>query len=171
LNNHFWMYRNTFKGLYRQDYLKKVEGLNVLLISYFIIQRILVEVKLYIHVWSITIKSFTIKMLWRCFYLKKSFLINTCVDLHTEKPYVPYQTMLEMMVNSNSSSSNIYEFVDDNSNPYRSVVMDAMRMNKNYSGESSLNILLYKEPNLYATRFFKTFKRSWWTIVGWVYNS
>jgi hypothetical protein len=62
--------------------------------------------------------------------------------------------MLEMMVNSNSSSSNIHEFVDDNSNPYRSVVMDAMRMNKDYSGEGSLNILLYKEPNLYTTRFF-----------------
>jgi len=148
MNKHFWIYRNTFKELYRQYYLKKVEGLNVLLISYFIIQRILVKVKLYIHVWSITIKSFTIKMLWWCFYLKKSFSINTCVDLHTEEPYVPYQTMLEMMVNSNSSSRNIHEFVNDNSNPYRSIVMDAMKMNQDYSGEDSFNILLYKEPNV-----------------------
>jgi hypothetical protein len=56
--------------------------------------------------------------------------------------------MLEMMVNSNSSSSKIHEFVDDNNNPYRSVMMDAMRMNQDYSGEDSFNILLYKEPNV-----------------------
>jgi hypothetical protein len=56
--------------------------------------------------------------------------------------------MLEMMVNSNSSSSKIHEFVDDNNNPYRSVVIDAMRMNQDYSGEDSFNILLYKEPNV-----------------------
>lgn len=56
--------------------------------------------------------------------------------------------MLEMMVNSNSSSSNIHKFVDNNSNPYRSMVMDVMRMNQDYLGEGSLNNLLYKEPNV-----------------------
>lgn len=81
--------------------------------------------------------------------------------MHTKKPYVPYQTMLEMMINSNSSFSNIHEFVDNNNNPYRSVVMNAMRMNYDYSGDGSLDILLYKEPNLDTTRFFKTFKRLW----------
>jgi hypothetical protein len=78
-----------------------------------------------------------------------------------KKPYVSYQTMLEMMVNSNSSFSKIHEFVDENNNPYRSVIMNAMRMNYDYSGEGSLDILLYKEPNLDTIRFFKIFKRLW----------
>ena len=33
------------------------------------------------------------------------------------------------MVESTSSSRNIHEVVDDNSNPYKNMVIDAMRMN------------------------------------------
>jgi hypothetical protein len=33
------------------------------------------------------------------------------------------------MVGSTSSSSNVHEVIDDNSNPYRNMVMDVMRMN------------------------------------------
>jgi hypothetical protein len=47
-----------------------------------------------------------------------------------EKPYVPHETMVEKMVGSTSSSSNVHEVVDDNSNPYRNMVIDAMRMNQ-----------------------------------------
>jgi len=46
-------------------------------------------------------------------------------------------TMLDMIVSSTSSSSNIHEIVDDNSNYYRSMVMDAMRMNHDYLCEGS----------------------------------
>jgi hypothetical protein len=37
--------------------------------------------------------------------------------------------MIEMMIGSTSSASNVYGVVDDNSNPYKNMVMDAMRMN------------------------------------------
>jgi hypothetical protein len=37
------------------------------------------------------------------------------------------------MVGSTSSASNVHGVVDDNSNPYRTMVMDAMRMNKCHS--------------------------------------
>jgi len=37
--------------------------------------------------------------------------------------------MVERMVGSTFSASNVHEVVDDNSNPYRNMVMDAMRMN------------------------------------------
>ena len=58
--------------------------------------------------------------------------------------------MLERMVDLTSSSSNIHEFVDDNNNPYRSMVTNAMRMNQNYSSECSYNIPLDEEPNANA---------------------
>ena len=41
--------------------------------------------------------------------------------------------MVEMMVGSTSSSSNMHEVVDDNINPYRNMVMDAMRINQGYA--------------------------------------
>ena len=38
--------------------------------------------------------------------------------------------MVERMVGSTSSASNVHGVVNDNSNPYRNMVMDAMRMNQ-----------------------------------------
>jgi hypothetical protein len=43
--------------------------------------------------------------------------------------------MIERMVVSTSSSSNMHGVVDDNSNPYKNMIMDAMRMNQGYAGE------------------------------------
>jgi hypothetical protein len=37
--------------------------------------------------------------------------------------------MIEMMVESTSSSSSMHEVVDDNSNPYKNIVMGVMWMN------------------------------------------
>jgi hypothetical protein len=38
--------------------------------------------------------------------------------------------MVDRMVGSTSSATNMHGVVDDNSNPYRTMVMDAMRMNQ-----------------------------------------
>jgi len=51
-----------------------------------------------------------------------------CWYAHGE-PYIPHDTMIERMVGLTSSTSNVYGVVDDNSNPYRNMFMDAMRMN------------------------------------------
>jgi hypothetical protein len=40
------------------------------------------------------------------------------------EPHVPHEIIVEMMIESTSSSSNIHEVVDDNMN----MIMDAMRM-------------------------------------------
>jgi hypothetical protein len=45
------------------------------------------------------------------------------------EPYVPYDTIVERMIRSTFSSSNVHEVVDDNSNPYRNIVMKMMRIN------------------------------------------
>ena len=50
-----------------------------------------------------------------------------------------------------SSASNVYEVVNDNSNPYRNMVIDAMRMNQ---GNVSQCPIIEEEPNADATKFF-----------------
>jgi hypothetical protein len=50
--------------------------------------------------------------------------------------------MLEKIIYSTFSSSNIHEFVDDYSNPYRTIVMDVIKIKHGYSSKNSRNILL-----------------------------
>jgi len=61
------------------------------------------------------------------------------------------------MIDLTSSSSNMLEVVDDNSNYYRSMVIDALRMNQGYVGEC---LIVDEEPNAEATRFFELLKDS-----------
>ena len=51
-----------------------------------------------------------------------------CWFIHGE-PYIPYEIMVERMVGSTSNFSNMHEVVDDNNNPYKNMIMDAMIMN------------------------------------------
>jgi hypothetical protein len=73
------------------------------------------------------------------------------------EPYVPYETIVERIVRSTSNSSNVYEVVDDNSNPYRNMIIDAMRMNQGYVDQCPV---IDEEPNVDATRFFDILKDS-----------
>jgi len=54
-----------------------------------------------------------------------------------------------------TSSSNIRGVVDDNSNPYRNMIMDAMRMNQGYTSQCSI---VDEESNADAIRFFYILK-------------
>jgi hypothetical protein len=47
-----------------------------------------------------------------------------CWYAHGE-PFGPHETMVERMVRSTSSASNVHGLVNDNSNSYRTMVMDA----------------------------------------------
>jgi hypothetical protein len=51
----------------------------------------------------------------------------------------------------------MHEVVDDNTNPYRNMVMDAMRINQGYVGQCSI---IDEEPNVDTTRFFDLSKNS-----------
>jgi hypothetical protein len=52
--------------------------------------------------------------------------------------------MVKRMVGSTSSSSKVHGVVDNNNNnPYRNMVMDAMRMNQCHTGQCQLNILKF----------------------------
>jgi hypothetical protein len=50
---------------------------------------------------------------------------------------------------------NVHGVVDDNSNPYRNMIMNAIRMNQGYGGEY---LIIDEEPNINATKFFDLLK-------------
>jgi hypothetical protein len=55
-----------------------------------------------------------------------------CWYAHGE-PFVPHETMVERMIETTYSASNMHGVVDDNSNPYRTMVIDAIRMNQGHT--------------------------------------
>jgi len=59
------------------------------------------------------------------------------------------------VVGSTSSASNVHEAANDNNNPYRNMVMDAMRMNQ---GNVSQCPIVEEEPIADAARFFDLLK-------------
>jgi hypothetical protein len=63
--------------------------------------------------------------------------------------------MVEKMVESTFSSSNMCRVVDDNNNLYRNIVMDATKMNQAYTRECSI---IDEESNEDAARFFNLLK-------------
>jgi hypothetical protein len=65
--------------------------------------------------------------------------------------------MEERVVRSTSSASNVHEAANDNTNPYKNMVMDAMRMNQ---GNVSQCPIVEEEHNVDATRFFDLLKDS-----------
>jgi len=69
--------------------------------------------------------------------------------------FLPNKSMVEKVVGSTSSASNVHEVVNDNSNPYRNMVMDAIIMNQ---GNVSQCPIIKEEPNADATRFFDLLK-------------
>jgi hypothetical protein len=59
--------------------------------------------------------------------------------------------MIEKVVRSTFSSNNVHGGVDGNNNPYRNMIIDAMRMNRYYADQC---LIVDEEPNVNATSFF-----------------
>jgi hypothetical protein len=59
------------------------------------------------------------------------------------------------MVGSTCSFSNGHVVIDDNSNPYRNMVINAIRMNQGHVGQYPI---IDEELNVDATRFFDLLK-------------
>jgi hypothetical protein len=74
-----------------------------------------------------------------------------------EEVFVSKRRMEERVVGSTSSASNVHETTNDNINPYRNMVMDAMRMNQ---GNVNQCPIIEEEPNANAARFFDLLKDS-----------
>jgi len=68
-----------------------------------------------------------------------------------EEEFVSKRRMGEKVVGSTSSASNVHAAANHNTNPYRNMVMDAMRMNQ---GNVSQCPIIEEEPNADAARVF-----------------
>jgi hypothetical protein len=61
---------------------------------------------------------------------KKKGFIKKCMCWYPHRePCVPHDVMIEKMVRSAYSFSNMHGVIDDNNNPYNNIIMDAMGMN------------------------------------------
>jgi len=74
-----------------------------------------------------------------------------------KESYVPHETMVERVVMSTFSSSNMHGAIYNNNNPYRNMVMDAMIMNRSYTGQCPI---VDEELNVDAARFYYLLKDS-----------
>jgi len=89
--------------------------------------------------------------------LHKGFMKNyQCWYAHREV-FVSKRRMGETVVGSTFSASNVHEAANNNTNPYRNMVMDSMRMNQ---GNVSQFPIVEEEPNADAARFFDLLKDS-----------
>jgi len=87
--------------------------------------------------------------------LHKEFMEEyICWYAHGE-PFVPHKTMVERMIGSISSANNVHGVETNNSNPYRTMVMDAMKMNQGHVNQYRI---IDEEPNAYSARFFDFLK-------------
>jgi hypothetical protein len=87
--------------------------------------------------------------------LNKGFMEDyLCWYAHGEL-FLPNERMVERVVGS--TASNVHEVGNDNSNPYRNMVMDAMRISE---GNVSECPIIEEEPNVDAARFFDLLKDS-----------
>jgi len=71
------------------------------------------------------------------------------------KSFVPHETIVERMVGPTSSVSNMHGVETDNCNPYRTMVMDAMRMNQGHSDQCPI---IDEESNTDVARCFDLLK-------------
>jgi hypothetical protein len=104
-------------------------GFRVLLISQHLFREILVEVVLSVYAEGIKIKKFLHPDVVTMHLLRKGFMKDYLCWYAHGGIFVCDESMVERMVGSTSSASNVHEVVNDNNNPYRNMVMDVMRMN------------------------------------------
>jgi hypothetical protein len=74
-----------------------------------------------------------------------------------EELFVRNKSIRERVVGSTSSASNVHAVANDNNNPYKNMVMEAMRMNQ---GNISQCPIIEEEPNTDVARFFDLLKDS-----------
>jgi len=154
MDDRSWMYRDSPQGLWRMNYCNGVQGFINFTIS---IPRNFTNCRMRCPCRKCKNKKFLHPDVVTMHLLTKWFMEDyLCWYTHGEL-FVPNESMVERMVGSTSSASNVHEDVNDNSNPYRNMVMDAMRMNQ---GNVSQCPIVEEEPNADAVGFFDLLKDS-----------
>jgi len=153
MDDRSWMYRDSPQGLRRIDYSNGVQGFINFATS---LPRNFTDGGIRCPCRKCKNKKFLHPDGVTMYLLIKGFIEDyRCWYAH-EELFVPNKSMVERVVGSTSSASNVHKVVNDNSNPYRNRVMDAMRMNQ---GNVS-HCPIVEEPNADAARFFDLLKDS-----------
>ena len=129
MDDRSWIYRDTIQGLRRMDYCNEVHNfINYTLSN----SRNISGGGIKCPCRRCKNKKFLDPNVVTIHLLQKRFMEKYLYWYTHGEPYVPYDTMLEKIVRSIYSSSNVYWVIDNNSNPYQNIVMDAMRMNRGH---------------------------------------
>jgi len=148
------MYRDSPQGLWRMDYCNGVQGFINFATS---IPKIFTGGGIRCPCRKCQNKKYRHPDVVTMHLLHKGFMENyQCWYAHGEV-FVSKRRTEERVVGSTSCASNVHEATNDNTNPYRNMVMDAMRMNQ---GNVSQCSIVEEEPNADAARFFYLLKDS-----------
>ena len=111
-----WIYRQSFQELCGMDYCNGIQGF----ISYAISNLTNIgRGRIRCPCRKFQTKMFIDLGFFRIYLLQKSFISE----------FVPHKTMAAKIGRSTSSSKKVHGVIDVNTNPYRNMIMDTMRMN------------------------------------------
>jgi len=154
MDDRSWMNRDSPQGLRRMDYCNGVQGFINFAIS---IPRNFTDGDIRCPCRKCTNLKFLHQDVVTMHLLTKGFMEDYLCWYTHEKLFVPNQSIKEWVIGSIFSASNMHEVGNENSNPYRNMVMDAMRMSQ---GNVSECPIIEEEPNADAARFFDLLKVS-----------
>jgi len=154
MDDRSWMYRDSSQGLRWMDYCNGAQGFINFTAS---IPRNFTEGGIRCLCRKCQNKKYLHPDVVMMHLLHKGFMKDYLCWYAHEELFVSNKSMGERVVESTSSTSNVHGVANDNSNPYRNMVMDAMRMNQ---GNISQCSIIEEEPNVDATRFFDLLKDS-----------
>jgi len=127
MDDRSWMYRDSPQGLRRMDYCNGVRGFINFATS---IPRNFTDGGIRCPCRKCKNKKFLHQDVVTLHLLTKGFMEDyLCWYAHGEL-FFPNESMVEKVVGSTSNANNMHEVGNDNSNPYRNMVMDAMRMSE-----------------------------------------
>ena len=143
MDDHSWMYRDSPQGLRRMDYCNGFQGFINFATSIF---RNFTRSGIRCPCRKCQNKKYLHPDVVMMHLLHKGFMENYLYWYAHEEVLVRNKRMEEKEVGSTSNASNVQGVANDNTNPYRNMVMDAMRMNQ---GNISQCAIVKEEPNAY----------------------
>ena len=147
MDNHSCMYRDLPQGLQRMNYCNGVWGFINFTTSIF---RNFTQGGIKCSCKKCQNKKFLHPDVVMMHLLHKGFMKNYLCWYEYGELFVRNKSLRERVVASTSNASNMHGVANDNSNPYRNMAMDAIRMNQ---GNVSQCPIVKQEPNEDATSF------------------
>ena len=134
-----WKYQDSTQGLWRIDYYNGVQGFTNFATS---IPKNFSGGDIRCPYRKCKNKKYLPLIIITIHLLHKGFMKNyLCWYVHGEI-FVRNESMVKRMVGSTSSASNVHEIGNDNSNPYRNMVMDAI-----WSPSLVLKVVFHSSPS------------------------